>query len=82
MENVEATVIRIVAQYLDINESEIDTARPLNEAGVDSLGMLEIINGVEDEFGVRFDDTTLDHIKSLGDVVRAVQALCPQERAA
>lgn len=82
MENIEATVIRIVAHYLDMDISEIDTARPMSEAGVDSLGMIEIINAVEDEFELRFDDTALDNMKSLNDVVCAVHALLPEERVA
>lgn len=79
MENIEAEVIKIVAHYLDLDISEIDTSRPLSEAGVDSLGMIEIINAVEDEFDLRFDDTALDNMKSLNDVVRAVHASLPEE---
>lgn len=45
-------VIKILADHLEMDESEITAETTLDELGVDSLDAVEIIMELEDEFGI------------------------------
>lgn len=68
-------ITAIIAGHLNLSPAAIDPHRPLSEAGVDSLEMLEIITLVEDEFDVRFDDEVLESINTVADMAGAVQLM-------
>lgn len=45
-------VKKVLADHLDIDESEITEETTLDELGVDSLDAVEIVMDLEDEFGI------------------------------
>ena len=45
-------VKKVLADHLEMDESEIDENTTLDELGVDSLDAVEIIMELEDEFGI------------------------------
>lgn len=50
------TVQRVMAGELDLAIPELQPNRPLQELGVDSLGISEVMFKLEDEFDIRMDD--------------------------
>ncbi len=49
-------------------------ARILEDLGVNSARLVDIILAFEDEFGISIDDETADQVRTLGDAVRIVSA--------
>ena len=48
-------VIKILADHLEMEESEITKETTLDELGVDSLDAVELIMEIEDEFGIEIE---------------------------
>ena len=65
------TVVNIVAEYLGKDASEISTTDTFKEIGLDSLDTVELMMGIEDEFGVAIEVS--DSIKTIGDVVDYIE---------
>jgi acyl carrier protein len=62
-----------------VKDHKVDPARlhpdaPLDSLGIDSLGAVELFWQVEDRFGIKLPADPVD-LKTLGDVVRQVDAL-------
>ncbi len=55
-ESTLTTVQRVMAGELDLAIPELQPDRPLQELGVDSLGIIEVMFKLEDEFDIRMDD--------------------------
>lgn len=55
-----------------------DTARLIEDMGIDSLTMLEIVMAMEEAFGVRIADQEARQIATIGDVRRYVHSLVNQ----
>jgi len=54
----------------------------LDELGVDSIGMAELVFNVEDEFGLKLTDVAV-HLSTFGEVVRFIEeALAVQRKTA
>ncbi|MFZ4580508.1 MAG: phosphopantetheine-binding protein [Myxococcota bacterium] len=49
-------------------------ARILEDLGVNSARLVDIILAFEDEFGISIDDDTADSVRTIGDAVRVVSA--------
>jgi acyl carrier protein len=68
---------KIIAKQLDINPSELTETTNLQEAGFESLDVIEMIFGLEDEFkiDIPFNANEADpsEMKTVGDIVRMVE---------
>lgn len=65
----------IVAEVLDLEPDDItDDANFIDDLGVDSLMALEIVVVLEKRFGVRFAETELRQVTSLGQAYDLVAA--------
>jgi len=72
--NTLATVQEIVAEELDIVVAELRPDRPLEELGVDSLGIIEVMFKLEETFDVRMGDERVP-IKTVQDIANNVDKL-------
>lgn len=71
---VKERVIEVLSDKLGINELEIkETQDIMNDLGCDSLDMAEIIMGIEEEFGLKIDDTEISEVKTVGDLIKKVE---------
>lgn len=62
----------IIAEQTGKDEDEITMETNIKEdLDADSLDIFQIINDIEDEYGVQFDDT--DSIETIADVVKFVE---------
>lgn len=61
-----ATVLyQIVAKEMNTTETVVSQATTLEELGVDSLEMIEIVMAVEDRLGIEINDRELREVRSM-----------------
>ncbi len=69
------TVKKIIVENLNANESEITMDTLLvDDLGADSLDAVELIMALEDEYGLEIEDDAAQNIKSVGDLVKYIEA--------
>ena len=70
-ESTLTTVQRVMAEELDLALSELQPDRPLQELGVDSLGIIEVMFKLEDEFDIRMGDerVPIGTVREIADIV-------------
>jgi len=69
-------IINLLAEKLGYEKAEINENQDLiNDLGIDSLDMVEIIIGVEEEFGLKIDDKEVDGIKTVEDLIKKADEL-------
>lgn len=70
---VEAKVIKIVAEKLNVEEKNISAASRFQEdLGADSLDIVELLMEIEEEFGVSISDEESEKLKTVGDAVKFI----------
>ena len=70
---VEAKVIKIVAEKLNIEEKNVSAASRFQEdLGADSLDIVELLMEIEEEFGVNISDEESERLKTIGDAMKFI----------
>jgi len=65
----------VVADKLDADPNDVvDGASFVDDLGADSLDVVELIMGLEDEFGIEISDEEAEGIRTVGDAVRFIAA--------
>ena len=65
----------VVADKLDADPGDIaPESRFIEDLGADSLDVVELIMGLEDEFGVEISDEEAEGIRTVGDAVKFIAA--------
>lgn len=71
---------KVVAEVSSVIREHTDTATDLTEQtelvadlGIDSLGVMEVVADIEDNFDMTIGDSELRDVATLGDVVRAIE---------
>ena len=68
-------VVRIIVGQLGISPSKVTpTSRFTEDLGTDSLDIVELVMAVEEDFGVAIPDETAANLKTVGDLVRWIDA--------
>lgn len=63
-----------IADVLDIDQSTITAdSKFVDDLGADSLDILEIIMGIEDEFGIKVPTDATGDIVTVGDAFEAIK---------
>ena len=63
----------VVADKLDADPTEVtDTSSFVDDLGADSLDVVELIMGLEDEFGIEISDEEAENIRTVGDAVKFI----------
>ena len=78
------SVIDKITTHAAPEAGEITLATELNDLGIHSLELTEIIFDIEDEFGVEIELNTADawsNLSNVGDIVTAVRALVEKKTA-
>ncbi len=66
-------VVEILVETKDLDAASITTASTWEELSLDSLDTVELVMSVEDAFGISLEID--DSMKTIGDVVTAIDAL-------
>ena len=75
MEDIKGTITRIIAEYLDKDASEVDTAARFTEIGLDSLDIMELVMQMQEEPDCKIELTQeITSIDKLAEVVAAQKA--------
>ena len=77
-QDVAAATIKVVASHLNIDQSTLSLDSQLDEFGVTSLQLAEIVIDLEDMFDIEIDQNTAEawaSLKTIGNLVDAVRAL-------
>ena len=73
MEEKFAKVQEIIAEQLELDPAKITMESSLMEdLEADSLDVIELVKAFEEEFGVKMPDEELENIKTVGDIVNAL----------
>ena len=70
---MEEKVIAIIADELGRDESEITMDTTFEELDADSLDLFQVINTLEEEFDIEFDNDESANIKTVADVVECIK---------
>ncbi len=63
----------VVADKLDADPNDVvETASFVDDLGADSLDVVELIMGLEDEFGIEITDEEAEQISTVGDAVKFI----------
>lgn len=77
MEEIKTKIRRIVlniAEDMDIEEEKVtDDAHLVNDLGLDSMALLEILAGIEKEFGVKVPESEFPTLTSVNACVATVK---------
>lgn len=63
----------IISEQLDIDEDEITREAALEDLGADSLDLVDIVMGIEDEFRIEVTEEAAANFVSVGDIVDFVE---------
>ncbi len=67
-------VKEIIADQLGVDISEVTEEKSLvDDLGADSLDIVDLVMSFEDEFGVKISDQDLSKIKTVKDIVEAIE---------
>lgn len=68
------TVLKIIANNLGLNESEIKDSNTFGEdLGADSLNQIEIVMSIEEKFGIEIRDEDADKADTVGKLIALVE---------
>lgn len=64
---------KIFKEKLDANPADVQLEKGLQDLGLDSLDMYEMIYEIETEFGVKIPDTEVANLSTVGDLVSFIE---------
>lgn len=71
---VKERIINLLCDKLGFDRFEVSEEKNfITDLGADSLDMAEIIMGIEEEFGLKIDDTEISEVKTVGDLIKKVE---------
>lgn len=85
--NVKDSVIRILAEQAMVEPSDVSTTQSLADLGIDSLGLVEAIFAIEEEFDIQVPFNANDpdagdfNISSVAAIIGAVEGLVAAQTA-
>lgn len=68
-------VRKLLAELLSIDENKIEMdSLIIDGLGADSLDLVDAVVTINDEFGVEIPDDEIENLRSVGDVVKYIEA--------
>ena len=68
-------VIGIIAEQLGIAPEELTPDTAFEDLGADSLDLFQIINALEEEYEIEFDNDDAEKIKTVGDAIAYIKSV-------
>ncbi len=71
MSDIQTRVVKIVAEQLDKDPTEIKAeASFVKDLGADSLDQVELIMALEEEFGIEIPDNEAEKLSTVGEAIK------------
>ena len=68
-------VKEIIVDQLDVDEDKVTLEASITEdLGADSLDVVDLVMSFEDEFGIEISDDEVANVKTVGDIVKLIEA--------
>ncbi len=68
-------VRQIICDQLDLEEDVVTMeANILDDLGADSLDVVDLVMSLEEEFDIEIPDEQVENIKTVGDIVKYIEA--------
>lgn len=75
MNDIAERVVQIVAKIVEIDPKSVTLESAFTDIGISSLDALELIFKIEEEFDVRIPDDAASRFRTVGDVIKELQAV-------
>jgi acyl carrier protein len=72
-DEVVSMVRTVIQEHADTNADITEATELVADLGIDSLGVMEVVADIEDQFEMTIADADLRDVATLGDVVRAIE---------
>lgn len=66
-------VSEVIKEEFDVENVNMDTVIR-EDLGADSIGLVELVMALEDEFNIEIDDSKLDEIITVSDIVSYIES--------
>jgi acyl carrier protein len=66
-------VRKIIATFGAVDGASLTDSATFDALGVDSLDLVEIVMGIENEFGFDIPDVAVEQFRTVGDAIRYVE---------
>lgn len=68
-------VKKIIVDQLDVEEDKVTEAASItDDLGADSLDVVDLVMSFEEEFDIEIPDDQVEKIKTVGDIVKFIEA--------
>jgi acyl carrier protein len=75
MSNISERVKKVIAKQLNIDETKVlETASFVDDLGADSLDQVEVVMGLEEEFGCEIHQDVAEKITTVAEAVNFIQS--------
>ena len=65
----------IIVEQLDVDEDKVTTDASITEdLGADSLEVVDLVMSIEESFDLEIPDEEVENIKTVGDIVKFIEA--------
>jgi acyl carrier protein len=72
--SVEERVIELVCERLGVNKEQVTRQTSfIEDVGADSLDIVELVMGLEEEFGINIPDDQAEKIKTVGEAIDYIE---------
>ncbi len=72
--DIHQKIVEIICEQLSVEESEVTLEASFQESlNADSLDVVELIMGFEEEFGIEIPDEDAEKIRTVGDAVEYIK---------
>ena len=65
-------IVKPFAKNVEAFETATDATRIIEDLGVNSARLVDIVLEFEDEFGISIDDESADKVRTIGDAVQLI----------
>ena len=67
-------VVELIKEEFEVEEVTENTSLR-DDLGTDSIGLLELVMAIEEEFDIEIEDANLDEIKTVKDIVNNIEKI-------
>ena len=71
------TVQQLIVERFGLTEDKVTNEMTFEDLGADSIDVFELIMELEDTFSVQFEDSRIEALKNVGEVVTYIDQLTP-----